>query len=540
MTMAIHGKTGIRAWALWAALLTVSANAQELRTRFHEYTEKFKKPANPVRIETATYLGGSGTEWLAGAAYLPDGTLAVAGTALGPEFTLGANKVAVLGGDGAAPAAPQATQDAKGNAVLPDWTHPSATAFVAWLAPDLKTVTRVVRWPWLAGGACGIEADATGLYVAGRAGANLAALAGVQDVTPSDAPASDSGAYVAKLSLAGDRLLWVRRFRDVGEGVRLRLVGGRVLVEGRWVYAFTPDGAVAHVARAEFHGSEDRRCRAVNPVDFSYAAGWDRNTHTGREPWRQPCLRLLPPPGASGEARNFYNWPPKDVSSAAKHLESDSSIRRLHYDDQGTLYAVGWSDGGNTVLERDITDVDKPQPYKGLGFSLWGAQVGSFCHVLKIEPVAPKLLNKTIYVGYLSGKQRPSSSNVTNLRPATDGSMLLTGHTGYGHIQTGDALSASPPSPGSYVTVLTSDWTSLRFSSVMLAAGQVRLHGDKDVWGMVAATSGGRHKAVWVSGAVEKERDQKAPIAGAAAQDAFGGGLTDGYLLVLDLGAVVK
>jgi hypothetical protein len=311
------------------------------------------------------------------------------------------------------------------------------------------------------------------------------------------------------------------------------LFKGQLIVEGAGVCVLTTEGKVTD----EFNFDSAGRCRAVNPVDLSYAAGWDRNTRTGREPWRQPHLRLTP---LKGEPQTFYNWPPRTVGADKYRLVSDSSFRRLHFDDAGNLYAVGWSDGGNTVFERDVSDLDQRLPFKGLGFSLWGAGVGSFCHLLKLDLQKPAVLNKTIWTGYLRGKNVPSATWITNLRPATDGSLLLSGNTSYGHIQTGDALAPSPPPPGAYVAVLTEDWSSIRFSSVVPATGRVALHGEGDVWGIATGIVNGRHKAVFTGSAIAKddhEGELPAPTRNPV-QKEYGGGLSDGYVVVLDLGPI--
>ncbi len=57
-------------------------NAQPIlppgNTRFHEYARKFYKVPNPAGIEVATYLGGPGSEWLAGGGFQDDGSIVVA------------------------------------------------------------------------------------------------------------------------------------------------------------------------------------------------------------------------------------------------------------------------------------------------------------------------------------------------------------------------------------------------------------------------------------------------------------------------------
>ena len=93
--------------------------------------------------------------------------------------------------------------------------------FAVWLAPDLGKVARAVRLPWKAGGVCGVEADATGLYLAGRGGPNLAALGECKDVTAPQAKPAEPGTrvvgskvFVVKLTPQGEKIMWARQFAD--------------------------------------------------------------------------------------------------------------------------------------------------------------------------------------------------------------------------------------------------------------------------------------------------------------------------------------
>lgn len=101
------------------------------QTRWHEYTAKFRTPKNPVEVKLASFLGGSGTEWLTGAGFQPDGTLVLVGTALGPELTIAGKPVQVLGPDGKVPV---------GEGAL-DWSRSDGAPFAVWLkAGEVKRV----------------------------------------------------------------------------------------------------------------------------------------------------------------------------------------------------------------------------------------------------------------------------------------------------------------------------------------------------------------------------------------------------------------
>ena len=165
---------------LCAAAILVTTSAALAATRFDEFTAKFKTPPNPVKVISAGFLGGAGTEWLVGGGFQPDGTVVAAGLALGPKLDLGVRET-VLGKDAAITApAPIPKLDKKGNPEVDKegkpkmealgWKHPNATAFVARLSGDLKTIKSVTRFGWLGGGLTGAVVDAAGnIYLCGPA-----------------------------------------------------------------------------------------------------------------------------------------------------------------------------------------------------------------------------------------------------------------------------------------------------------------------------------------------------------------------------------
>jgi hypothetical protein len=594
-----------RRW-LMAMLILAAANAHgqqaPLRTRWHEYTAKFKTPKHPVEVKLASHVGGDGTEWLCGGAFQADGTLVLAGTALGPQLSLAGKKAQVLGADGPAP-----TVDTGSNALQTvSWQRADGAPFVAWMDPGLKEVRRVVRFAWGVGSACGMALDDTGaIYLAGQVGPNLKTAGTVSDVTAEDAERTNGDVFILKLSADGSQVLWGRTFANVGKGIRIRfhpafatsshgspeggmaqlssspqmsetdthapatagsaippsrdatpfrvnpqdaprtfragtLHRGNIVAEGEWGYVFKPDGKLDRVVKS----GPAKGTKSINPVDWTVAFGWDSNTHTGREPWRKPGLRLEFAPETKRESQTLFPWDPKLVGTDKCRLVSDSSIRLIHFDDSGKMWAVGWSDGGNNVFERQALDLDKGVPKDGIGFSTWGARVGSFAHILRISTETFETTGKTLWSGYLTGKNQPAGGSVENLAVGTDGSPLLTGHIGYGLIQTGDNFSPEQGNAGGpYIAVLEPDFSSIRFSSAFLGCGKVKLHMGNNWaprWNLAAQIVKGRHLAVFTSGAVKEEARQMGMVAAPAknpVQKEYGGGIADGYVVVMDLGA---
>ncbi|MGC9453330.1 MAG: hypothetical protein ACP5HU_00555 [Phycisphaerae bacterium] len=506
--------------------------------RFDQYTRKYQEPPNPVNLRTASLLGGPGTEWISAAAVLSDGTVVAGGTALGPVLEVAGSEVtAVLGTDSAEPVGFEGDD-------TPRWDAEGGTGFVVWLSPDYQNVARAVRLPWRAGGVTDMVAGEDGaVYITGKTGETFDSLGEAEDITPSDSVAEgETWGYVARLNRSGDRIEWIKRFRDAYKGPRLRMRSdGNLFVEAADFFVLAPDGRVVQAV-------EGRRTkswyRAVDPDDLTLALGYDRNTRTGREPWRQPTLSIV---GSDGELRfDLYQWDPKLVGTDQYRLVSDSSFRRntMYFADDGTLWAVGWSDGGNTVLERQPRDLDEKVPFGGLGFSSWGAGVLSLSHIIQLDPETGEVLNKTLWCAFLPNPDRdkPNSARVNVLQTAADGSVLMAGSSAAGLIQTGDNLLGEGTPGGNYVAILEEDLSDIRFSSALPATAEVLLRDNAaggEKWAIATGVVNGRAMGVFVCGAVAEKgaytEPRPAPTRNAVQED-FGGGATDGYLMIFDLG----
>jgi len=66
------------------------------------------EPPNPVKVETATFLGTEGSEWLSTGVFLPDGRILICGVTVEADITLLGVKASVLGKD--APPLPKITR----------------------------------------------------------------------------------------------------------------------------------------------------------------------------------------------------------------------------------------------------------------------------------------------------------------------------------------------------------------------------------------------------------------------------------------------
>jgi hypothetical protein len=532
-----------------AATIIVFASTAFAEGRYDAFTRRFANTPDQARVVSAGHLGGAGTEWLVGGGFQPDGTVVVAGVSLGPTLDLAGVKAAVLGKDAAAPEAyaplpqldgkgqPEKNKDGTPKYKDPHWAHPNATAFVARLSADLKTVKSVVRFPWKTAGLTSAAVDAEGnIYLAGPATDAVVALGGqytelkAGEGTPEKGPAAQS--YLAKLNPAADAILWIRHSKVPCNAPEVSLdAAGKLKFVSADLRTFTKDGKEESATIVP--GGLGGRV-AVNPKDGTYARGGEtRNWNTGREPYRDPILNIFHPTGKL--QYELYHWDGPLVGVDNLRLVSDSVVRAVKYDADGNLVIYAWSDGGNSVMYREPFDIrQNAKKFKGLEMSAWGAGVLSCAYIIKIDPKTYRVSGGTLWLAFLQDKDKPNSIWVDTLGFAADGSVLAGGKAAWGLIQTGNKLTDGEPT-GAYVAVFNKDFTSLRFSSALPATGKAEI-GDATRWGFASS----KDKVLVFGSATDKEMQGEkaltAPASGGG-RAKFGGGALDGYLMLLDLGA---
>lgn len=527
-------------------LLVPSALAQG---RFEEFTRKFKQTKDQVSVVGAGYLGGGGTEWLASGGIQPEGTIVVVGVTLGPTFEIGAHKVTVLGKDGKAPAAPEQPlkldknnkpiKDKKTGKTIPEpflWNHPSATAFVVRLSSDLKTIKSVARLPWKAGGATACVVDNKGnIYVAGPAGENLPSVSGERKTLLQKDTAMKSGGckqiYLAKLSSDASKVMWLRTLAGTSDAPRLNMnSSGKIQLQSADLRTFDTDGKQTAVfvfpgGLTTRQGATNVRTTAINPKDGTIVRAGEHHWHTKREPYRDPILNIHKPDGKL--LYELYNWDGPFVGLDNLRLVSDSAVRRVAFDEDGNLVIYAWSDGGNSVMYREPNDIRKTSDkLKGLGMSAWGAGVLSCAYIIKIETKNYKVVGGALWLAY-TNRNKPNSVWINTLGFAGDGSVCFGGTSAWGLIETGNKLNNGQPT-GPYITVLNKDCSSVRFSSVLPGAGITDV-ADGNRWGIIRGKIKGKPVVLFVGGAGEGAVTSKGP------QAKYGGGLSDGYMVLLDL-----
>jgi hypothetical protein len=547
---------------LVAAVLQPIAHAEEQPNRI------LKSSPDGVEVLAATFLGGSGTEWLASGGFQPNGTVVLVGNVLGSTFDL-PDPVGVIGTDRPAPADPEpipVLEKGKpkikdGNPVYqrPTWRDEGVTAFVAVYSADLKRRISVHRLPWTAGAAtaAAIGPDGT-IYVAGRATDGIVSLGGdvaeLPAMKPLDKPDRDRArcehAFLAKLSADAQKALWVRHVRgpsaaptvDVTADGKVRFGAGHLHIldgTGKAVTTVTVPGGL-------------RTTSSVRQQDGQIAVGGEHPWSTGREPWRCPTLDIHNPDGSL--KHRFYDWGGQYVGLDNCRQVSDTSVRYVSYDRDGGILMYMWSDGGNSVATTQPFDVRASVGLRGLGLTTAGAGALSVSYLVRLDPQDYHVTSWTVWVGNdRPPRNRPNSTWVEQLARTSDGSLAFAGIAGWGVWQTADKLTDAEPG-GAYLAVLNEDFTGLRHCSVMPGIGAADLNDGAAArgsgWGIATGTVNGKSRVLFLAGSnggkdkekvdgVHLEPVIKTPTRNAA-QERFGGGRSDGYALLMELATPTK
>jgi hypothetical protein len=518
------------------------------RTRFHEYTERFYSPPDVATPLTAGYLGGSGNEYIAGAAFFPNGGLVLAGQALGPTFDLMGRDVPVLGTDRTSAESVNLPKNDRGELRhIRSWEMDQGAGFLVLLDPSYQRIHRAVRFPWNSGVLTDVAVDSQGgVYVTGRAGREFAALTPSRKIEVTDF-SSNGESFIGRLRPDWSGFEWCFRIEDDRDSTPML----RYLGEGRlsWVGAnglhFNTRGEVTGGRKIGYSSSW---VRGVDFRTFDYATGGMRHTRTGWEPWIQPALHMY---NADGTYRfRTHEWDPTLAGTNFSRLISDSSAQVIAFDRNGDLLAAGWSDGGNSVWAHVPFDLTRHMQHaikettgrdRGLPFSTWGAGIGSFAHLIKLDPATANPLNYTLFISYLWNENRPNSVTMSMMDTAVDNSLVISGRSAWGLIQTGSVVvntldaDARDYVGGDFIAILNEDWNNIRYSSAVPGAGRVGLKRRSNRmstnFGAESVQVGNKTRVVFFGGASEDEKFKPVnPI-----QNGFGGGDLDGIFVVLEM-----
>lgn len=517
------------------------------RTRFHEYTEQFHRPPDVAQPIAASYVGGGGNEYIAGAAFLPDGALILAGNSLGPRFEPRGAQVRVLGRDtAAAPAVPVNRNDRGNVQSIRSWEVQEGAGFLLQLSPDYQRIVRAVRLPWNSGVVTDVAVDGQGaVYVTGRVGPNFASAGNSRRVEV-EGFESNGESFFARLNPDWSGFAWCHRVSDDRQSApMLRYLGeGVVSWVGENAFHFDANG---RVLRSRPIGFSRAWVRGVDFRTFDYATGGMRHTRTGYEPWIQPALHMY---NADGTYRfRTHEWDPTLAGTNWSRLISDSATHVIAFDRNGKLLVGGWSDGGNSVwahvpfdLSRHMQEAIRERTGRatGLPFSTWGAGIGSFAHLLRLDPADANPMSYTLFISYLWNENKPNSVTMHMMDTAVDNSLLISGGSAWGLIQTGSVVvntldaEARDYIGGDFIAVLNEDWNNIRYSSAVPGAGRVILKRRNNRmgtnFGADSVSLGNRTRVVFFGSA--QQDDKFKPVSPLMP---FSGGDIDGLFVVLEM-----
>jgi hypothetical protein len=441
-----------------------------------------------LTVVAATHFGGAGYEEFLGGGELADGTVVGIGNAWGPEFPQ-RMPVNVLG-SGRHSGQVATITDEKAKKVSPDprSTDQAGMVVLYGTVGGALKATKAIRFGWgVASITAGIVAgDGTGIIVGGRCFAGFASLAGKPKRSKTVAWKQPEGkgkgpggdVYLARLSPAG-QIDWLVLFEKNGDPPE-RIFSddqGNVYCDMRGLQKIAADGSAVDLLVGASAGGE-ARWLGIDPRDGSSFFGGDRNTHTGREPYRQPYCYKYDPTGK--KVQTLWEPVPKDIGADGAYLQSDSSIRAMAVDQDGFLVFAGWSDGGNSVLGRQPLDFRNGIPGKGMGISTAGMGVGSVSHLMRIDAKTFEGRQHCIWMAILpnyfggpgqKGRGKPNGAAVNQLAVLAGGEVVAIGAAATGMIQTPNAFWKDPMLPdkhgGPTVTVFRPDLSGLMFSSYL-------------------------------------------------------------------------
>jgi hypothetical protein len=423
--------------------------------------------------------------------------------------------------------------------------------FVAAYSPDLGRIFGTLDLKPGEGTFTSCVGDKTGtfLYLAGVAGKDFRSL---QRRARSH---NGSGKYfLMALNVTNGTIPWVSAL-DVKEAPLQTMLDaqGRILIT-------TVRKGESELARVDpLTGKADKTLRmhrsdkggffTVDPKNGSLLYGSDRNTHTGREPWRQPYFYKLDP-ASIGNGKPTYQlrlweWKPNsqirgDEKNGAYKLESDSSITDAAYSKTGELFLTAWSDGGNSVLFRQPDDLDGRWPASNLNVTTWGMQgANSLSWILKLDPATYNVLGGTQWVTYIpenafADKPKgnwPNALSIQRIEVIPGGYPSINGKAWTGLVPTPNAFWLRPENTegkyaGEFVTVFTPDLNRILFSSYLPGYASSRIIPLSDgllIVGKTKANDG------------NKKTMATPPVTDHSAQPKFGGGTYDGHIIRLKL-----
>jgi hypothetical protein len=553
----MNGKRTVCAGLLGLLTAVALAGPPPLEIGYRKRIERGPK----LRFAAATYFGGAGAESFAGVVCRGDGTAIAYGNAWGIPSSPAAAAPVVLGPDAARDlplfAAGMPGGDWPHDA-LPSAYHPNRTGFLVAYSPDLAAVTAATRF------GCGVAtvdaavltSDGT-LITAGSARQGFDALAkgaGYSHRLPPAAAAGYGTVAYGDVTLPGDvyvaawrpdfkgfAWVWVLE-KHVNPPAQLFVAGdGRVAFECRGLKVVAADGrslqSVSLPAAAP--NAEDRFLAGAGGSDGGFLfAGWTLSK-SGSKEWMGPLVERRGSDGAL--LARYYDWRATLACQPTLELKAMAGITCAELLPNGHVLVGAPCALGRSVLERSPVDIATPAARRGLladefirhsNRSVWGAPI--HWNLARFDPANPSNCTYQCWSGISPDGRDGAAEELTldGLRATAPDRVAVWGMSGGALLRTVDVAPLGtnalvvakfrrrPLTP--YLTVFGRDFGEVLWSGLLprcrvsgVAAGPRGL--------LVAATC----RPTWK---YELFEDLNAP----GAQPAFGGGYSDGRVLLLE------
>lgn len=485
----------------------------------------------PVR---ATFLGSDGDDDLVNGGFLPDGRIVAFGTVANPQ-ALAAHKPVVIGRD---PGPDAETTITVTRGKRERQINLEQGAPVLWLlSPGLDAVEKVVRLPVRTATArMMVVGDDGAITIVARTRPNIEALLSSLS-RPHVVPAEEKqdpnfGSIVMRFSPELE-LQWSAVF----QGRSKITVGER------------PDDAVMVWAGSHFWTIDSRGQVTEGPVlqngrahntatsattDAIVSTGY-YNSGTGREPWKRPFWRHW---NGSGELQMvLYDWPGPLVGLDIFRQVSDALSYRGSFDPNNNYLLYATHDGGNVVAANVPYDLSRYHGKYGALRDMSAASLGKYTSLLRIDMESYDVTGASYIIGYHPILDYPTSGSIHDTAVLADNRVAVAGSLAYGMIETQDCWypsffhRRSDPSiedgavrGGSNLMIFSEDLSKAIFSSVIPNNGHLRV-AAQGTRVLLTARAG---EEVNVYG------DWLEPITKEPIQESYGGGATDGWIMLVE------
>jgi hypothetical protein len=477
----------------------------------------------PVKLLTASWLGGPFDDEIVSTAITSDMSIVLAGNTVDLQFA--GIKPVVIGPAGMFDKAAEAPSDPKKKK---NWRHPSTHGFVVRLSPDGQKILSYTSFGYGVATIRKMCLDTQdNIFVLGNSSQGIDLGNG----------SSEKGTFVAALTPTGAKMTKLIRHPDAsdfgvdGNGEVVVLTKGKMT-------RYAANGAT-HKWTVTWKSYGDNRAggMALSPdTGVAVVTGYGM-THTGKEPYKDPYGY-----GFDRDGKQLWAiWNPdpkkeKDAKFSSDELKTnglmaDTTGHAASYGANGKIYFMLFADGGNSVCTRDPLDVDRPLDknvfagvfQNGPGFGFKGASKTSV--VFRIDARKGTVEKGTWMCAWLT-KSRANGLGIDAATCDEKGRQFLVGGSAFG-CPTKDpwyVCKEGGYQGGGFLAAMDPDFK-------MVQCGYFPASGISSV----SARAG----TVVIGGNVKQYEDEEAKVKARVfkpLQKRFGGGDKDAYFAIFKIG----